>query len=581
LAQQGLKVSLIDLASYKSGGSPMRTNQLMPTPLAVSQLVNDFAYGDLAIPEIQRDVVWKPDQVKELISSVFRQYPCGSLILWEPRLRDGNTIRSMIRPERLEQYNGRLPKWFLLDGQQRITALASAFLPPDQLKEILAELAEDMPQIFCNLRRFPDELEATTDVSGYSFPWAPLQVTLCGNVLHDEETRRKLGDAKIREIQERIQRFRDYHFPAQIIRERTYQEVARIFELVNSQGTSLTGAEIHLARLVPHWPGITKDFRDYRSELKERKYDLDLSFLMRSIAAIECDSAQISKLTKKMENQGLSKAGLKRAWRQARRAIDRVVTTLSAELDLDRARYFPSKNVLIPLVYYAANEKSQTRATKQMLRFFLGSQLSERYGRAADTVFREDFRILTDTSKTPRQNLEYLAKCIVVDARRNYRGLKIQPGDVYGPPAKNVILLLMYIVMRRQVATDWSEGRATLLRDIEPKEMQIHHIFPYNFMIKDKDALDYADRCGLKPSEYRSELNDIANMTFLSKPTNVRIGDLPPWQYLPLETSKGIRRAHFIPEDQELWHPSRFGDFLKARRELIAKAATKLLRSLR
>jgi hypothetical protein len=559
----------------------MATNRLMLTQWAVPQLVSEFADAHLAIPEIQRDVVWKPAQVKELIASVFRQYPCGALIFWEPRERDANLMRSMIRPERLEQANGRLPKYFLLDGQQRITALASAFLPREKLKEVLAEVEEDMPQLFCNLKRFPDELEATNDVTGYSFPWASLQETLSGNILQGEELRRKIGETKLRELQDRIQRFRDYQFPVQIIQERTYPEVAKIFELVNSQGTSLTGAEIHLARLVPHWPGIAKEFRDYRRDLKDRKYDLDLSFLMRSITAIECNSAQISKLTQKMAKESLSKVHLQRAWRQARRAVDRVVNTLSTELDLDRSRYFPSKNVLIPLVYYVARERNQTRATKQMLRFFLGSQLSERYGRAADTVFREDFRILTDQSKTPRQNIEYLADSIMVDARRNYRGLRFRPDDVSGPPAKNIGILLMYILMRRNQATDWSEGRGVLLRDIEPSDMQIHHVFPFNFMLQDKDALGYADRSGQKPSEYRSEMNDIANMTVLSKPTNIRIGDWPPWQYLSQETSKEIRRAHFIPEDQQLWHPSRFGDFLQARRELIAKAATRLLRSLR
>jgi len=97
-------------------------------------------------------------------------------------------------------------------------------------------------------------------------------------------------------------------------------------------------------------------------------------------------------------------------------------------------------------------------------------------------------------------------------------------------------------------------------------------------MLKDKDALEYADRNLLKPSQYRGEINDIANLTFLSLPTNVRIGDAPPWQYLPQETSKAVRRAHFIPENQALWYPSRFGDFLKARRQLIAKAATRLLK---
>src|ERR1700736_3623033 len=107
----------------------MPINRLMPRHIAVPHLVSEFADGNLAIPEIQRDVVWKPDQVKELISSVFRRYPCGSLIFWEPRERDANLVRAMIRPERLKQYNGQLPRYFLLDGQQRITALASVLLP--------------------------------------------------------------------------------------------------------------------------------------------------------------------------------------------------------------------------------------------------------------------------------------------------------------------------------------------------------------------------------------------------------------------------------------------------------------------
>jgi len=445
----------------------------------------------------------------------------------------------------------------------------------------LAEVEEDMPYIFCNLKKFPEELEATTDPTGYPPFWHPLQEVLTADVIQREEIRRGLGEAKTKAIRDNIDRLRSYPFPVQIVQDKKYEEVAEIFALVNSQGTSLTGAEIHLARLVPRWTGIAKVFRDYRKELKARNYDLDLSFLMRSITAIECGSAQIAKLTQKVDNEGLSKRHLKKSWRQAQRAINKIIATLSKELELDRSRYFPSKNVVIPLVYYIAKEKNRTLATKQMLRFFLNSQLSERYGGGAETVFRRDFRILTDQNESPRKNLEELAKGVTADAKQYYRGLKIQAADVSGPPAKNVILMLMYILMRRDQATDWGEGRGMALNDIEPSKMQIHHIFPFNFMVKDKDGLAYADRNGLKPSHYRREINDIANMTFLSQPTNVRIGDLPPWGYLPQETSKAMRRAHFIPEDKALWHPSRFGDFLEARRQMIAKAATRLLKPLK
>ncbi len=555
--------------------------RMLPTQKYVSELVEEFMDGSLAIPEIQRDVVWKPDQVKELIASLFRSYPCGSLIFWEPRERDANLVRAMIRPERLKQYDGRLPRYFLLDGQQRITALASVLLPREQLRLILAEIEEDMPYILCNLKKFPHELEATTDPTGYPPFWHPLQEVLAGDIIQREDIRRGLGESKTKAIRADIDRMRSYPFPVQIVQDKTYAEVAEIFELVNSQGTSLTGAEIHLARLVPRWNGIAKVFRDYRKELKARNYDLDLSFLMRSITSVECGSAQIAKLTQKMDSQNLSKRHLKKSWQRARGAIDKVIATLSRELHLDRSRYFPSKNVLIPLVYYVAQKKSHTRATKQMLRFFLNSQLSERYGGGTEGIFRKDFRILTDQSDTPRANLEELAKGVTADAKQNYRGLKIRPSDVFGPPSKSAILMLMYILMRGKGATDWGEGRKTSLREIDPSNMQVHHIFPFNFMVGDKDALAYAERKEFKPNQYRAEINDIANMTFLAGGTNSRIGDLPPWLYLSQETSKEMRQAHFIPEDKALWYPSRFGDFLEARRQLIAKAATRLLKSFK
>ena len=46
--------------------------RMLPTQKQVSDFGKEFADGFLAIPEIQRDVVWKPDRVKELILSGFR-----------------------------------------------------------------------------------------------------------------------------------------------------------------------------------------------------------------------------------------------------------------------------------------------------------------------------------------------------------------------------------------------------------------------------------------------------------------------------------------------------------------------------
>lgn len=158
---------------------------LMSISMSVSELVDDFESGDIGVPEIQRDVVWKAEKIKELVDSISKGFPCGSLILWEPREKDQSLVRSMVRPERLKE---KLPRRFLLDGQQRITALASVMLKRDKLRELLTEMEEELPFIFVDLRQLPREknwIEATTDVASYRFPWVLHNRLVDGSIQRD------------------------------------------------------------------------------------------------------------------------------------------------------------------------------------------------------------------------------------------------------------------------------------------------------------------------------------------------------------------------------------------------------------
>ena len=164
-------------------------DNLITTQRSVGSLVQDFEQGNIAIPEIQRDVVWTSDQVKELVDSVIQCYPCGSLILWEPRTKDERLVRTMIRPERLERHKDQLPQYFLLDGQQRLTALASVLLRREVLRDLLCEVEEDMPFLYGNLRKLPREIEATTDGGSYKFPWVLLNRLFDGASVDNGEYR--------------------------------------------------------------------------------------------------------------------------------------------------------------------------------------------------------------------------------------------------------------------------------------------------------------------------------------------------------------------------------------------------------
>jgi len=89
--------------------------------------------------------------------------------------------------------------------------------------------------------------------------------------------------------------------------------------------------------------------------LAQRRYDLDLTFLMRSITVIECNHGRIKNLADKISKGQLERRHLNRRWKQSRGAIDRVIRLLQKGLSLDKSKFVISKNALIPMVYCLAN----------------------------------------------------------------------------------------------------------------------------------------------------------------------------------------------------------------------------------
>ena len=51
---------------------------------SVSQLVNMIEKGQIQLPEMQRKFVWKATKVRDLLDSLYRGYPSGTILMWEP-----------------------------------------------------------------------------------------------------------------------------------------------------------------------------------------------------------------------------------------------------------------------------------------------------------------------------------------------------------------------------------------------------------------------------------------------------------------------------------------------------------------
>lgn len=89
--------------------------------VSVSTLLGYVSDGTIAIPEIQRPFVWDTTKVRDLIDSLYREYPVGYIITWKSpdvKLKDGTSSEG---------------KQILIDGQQRITALTAALLGEEVL----------------------------------------------------------------------------------------------------------------------------------------------------------------------------------------------------------------------------------------------------------------------------------------------------------------------------------------------------------------------------------------------------------------------------------------------------------------
>lgn len=89
----------------------------------VETLLSNIKSGSIAIPEMQRPFVWDSSKVRDLVDSLYKGFPVGYIIVWQKpdvKLKDGTKSSG---------------KKVLIDGQQRITAMAAAIVGQEVLDD--------------------------------------------------------------------------------------------------------------------------------------------------------------------------------------------------------------------------------------------------------------------------------------------------------------------------------------------------------------------------------------------------------------------------------------------------------------
>ena len=86
----------------------------------IGTLVDMSKRGELRLPEIQRHYVWQATRVRDLLDSLYRGYPSGSILMWETD--EPVPTRDFAIAQETTAFAGRK---LLLDGQQRLTSLTA------------------------------------------------------------------------------------------------------------------------------------------------------------------------------------------------------------------------------------------------------------------------------------------------------------------------------------------------------------------------------------------------------------------------------------------------------------------------
>ena len=232
--------------------------KLETTSVSIGALAERVRDRGLELPEIQRSFVWNRPQVRDLLDSLYRGFPVGTLLFW--RAGDLEYSRD-IESDAAQGSNQRNPD-FVLDGQQRLTALSKVIHGGDPDIRFHIE-TEQFEVANAAIKRDPHWI-LVHDV----FAKGAISVAKERGLFADEAAEEMLGRLN------RLEQIKNTTVPIHILDGFDYNEVTEIFVRVNSKGTRLRQAELAIARLAFRLPGmVTNDLKTFEEELDGKGYD--------------------------------------------------------------------------------------------------------------------------------------------------------------------------------------------------------------------------------------------------------------------------------------------------------------------
>jgi len=573
------------------------------TDISIEELVNKVKRGELKLPEMQRRYVWKATRVRDLLDSLYRGYPSGTILVWQTE-EEVETRDLSIAPVQTPTVNEKL---LLLDGQQRITSLSAIITgnpvtvrskgvrtkninilfnldhPEDPLSEVTEVEENGEEELTMDIEG--DETEDDNDddiedegsvteelrkrtfvVESRSLKNDPKWVSVSDIFIKtDKDILKRLGinsdDDKWDKYAGRLQKIRDikkYQYVMQVLEKNlSYEEVTEIFVRVNSLGIKLRGSDLALAQITSKWSGFTKKIEELSKEFTgEEDFINESGIPVRLLVVFATGQSKFKTVGR------LSLETLMASWEKAVRGLRFAINFLKSNANVESLSLISSPFLLVPIAYYAVtnDEKITTENEKKLLRWFYWAHMRAHYGMGSTEAYLDiDINSLKETNNLD----DLLAKLKTHVKFYEFSGDELQYRTKRSP-----VFSMMYLVLKHNGARDWWSSLNISMKHIgKSHKLQFHHIFPKS-LLKDEN---YTTK----------EINEIANMAFIGGKTNRRITNKKPIEYFEdIISHKGneVLESQLIPMDKDLWELKNYNIFLEGRRNKIADTINNFLK---
>ena len=535
--------------------------------MKISNILEKIEENQLFIPAFQREYVWKRDDAKELIDSLIKQYPTGSMLTWAtaspPELKG---------PHQYNQNQGAV--LILLDGQQRITTLYMLIrgeIPPYYTQQ---DIVNDTRGLYVHLETLELSYYKKTQMENNPL-WQNITDVFkrkirAKDIVKQLEARGELvpreRDDLIDDNTRAIENILERDFPEQTIPIRAnIREAIDIFYKVNASGVALTDAELALAQISGYWPQARDLFKAKLVELEKEGFVFKLDFIMYVLLGCLYHKGSEMKKLHSSDNKELIQA----AWNKLdKQVLDYVVNIMRNSAFVDHSHEISSPFAVVPMIVYCFDKQGKhltDTEIRKMVKWFYYSQIRGRYVSQSQQKLDRDLRLVQESD----QPFDSLLGVIEAESR-----LTITPSEFVGRAIQHPLFSMMRWYFKSKNAVCFTTGMSLRKNMGKKYQLELDHIFPYSKLKAAGYGMDNRVKYALAQElTNRAVLTQVANRT--KSNTNADA-------YLKAVKTNFPKALNLqsIPQDESLWEIEHYEQFLEARRIMLAEQLNGFLNSI-